>query len=312
MQGIDIIKSYYLKYGKPMIEKDFADYENRIAVGIVGEGSECLGYDDEQSKDHDFDPSFCMFIPKSLEEKIGFKLERAFAALPKEFMGLKKSAVSPVGGGRRGVITIEDFYTRFLGEPNAPDCVEKWLYTPSYALLNASNGEIFRDDLGEFSKIRAEIKKGYPLDVRKKKIAACLALMAQSGQYNYMRCINRGEYGAAQLAVFEFVKKGLSLVYLLNNAYEPFYKWVYKGLKNLNCLSETGEVFSGLTELGNSKKEAAEKYEIIEDVAAIIIEELIKQGLTKATCNNLETHAYSVQDGIKDIYLRNMHVMQGI
>ena len=57
-------------------------------------------------------------------------------------------------------------------------------------------------------------------------IAGNLLLMAQSGQYNYMRCISHGEEGAAQLAVAEYVKAAMSVAFLLNKKYQPFYKWV--------------------------------------------------------------------------------------
>ena len=312
MQGLEIAEKFYNEYGISMLESEFPDKISEIAVGLVGEGSECLGYDDEISKDHDFDPGFCIWISQKDYDEFGFKLERAYAKLPKEYMGLKRNPLSPAGGNRRGVIITDDFYTKLLGAPNAPDSIKRWLFTPSSSLLSASCGKVFKDDKGEFSAVREILKKGYPEDIRLKKIAAHTALMAQAGQYNYQRLVVRGETGAAQLAVFEFVKHCISLVYLLNNRYEPFYKWAYRGMRDLSVLSDLEFSLTGLTELGNSKKQAQEKREIIEDIATMVIEEFKNQGITKATCNNLDTHAFSVTDSIKSAELRNMHVMEGI
>ncbi len=312
MPGIDISREYFLQYGRPMLEDEFSDVIDRIAVGLAGEGSECFGFDDEISRDHDFDQGFCLWITEADEEKFGFRLERAYSKLPKEFMGLHRSVLSPVGGNRHGVITIEKFYTRFLGAPNAPDTIERWLYTPSFSLAAASNGEVFMDNLGEFSAIRNELKNGYPEDIRRKKLAAHTLFMAQSGQYNYSRCISRNECGAAQLAIFEFVKHAISAIYLLNNAYEPFYKWAYRGLNNLSILGNISDALQGLTELDNSPQNAKTKQEVIEDISRLFIEEFENQGLTKVKSNDLERHAYSILDGIKDTSLRNMHIMDGV
>ncbi|MGN0447093.1 MAG: DUF4037 domain-containing protein [Acutalibacteraceae bacterium] len=312
MQGLDISREFYLKYGKPMLEEQFSNVLDRIAVGLAGEGSECYGFDDELSRDHDFDAGFCLWITEKDERDFGFKLERAYAKLPKEFMGLKRSSVSPVGGNRHGVITVEEFYTRHLGAPTAPDTYERWLYTPSCSLAAASNGEVFKDDLGEFSLVRNRLLQGYPEDIRKKKLAAHLIFMAQAGQYNYHRCIKRGERGAAQLAVFEFVKHTISAVYLLNNSYEPFYKWAYRGLLKLPILGNIGDSLQVMTELDNTDLNVEIKLAVIEDIASLIIGELQNQSLTKAICTDLEKHAYSVLDGVKDNGLRNMHIMEGI
>lgn len=312
MKGLEIAEQFYEQYGKPMLDTEFPDKVSEIAVGLVGEGSECLGYDDEISKDHDFEPGFCLWINKKAYEEFGFKLERAYAKLPKEFLGLQRSVVEPSGGNRHGVIVIDEFYERLLGAPTAPDSIKRWLYTPSSALLSASCGKVFRDDKGEFSAVREILKKGYPEDIRLKKIAAHTAMMAQSGQYNYQRLIKRDETGSAQLAVFEFVKHCISVVYLLNNAYEPFYKWAYRGMRDLKVLGDLEIALANLTELGNSMKQAEEKCEIIDDIAKVVIDEFKAQGITDATCNNLDTHAFSVSDKIKDATLRNMHVMDGI
>ena len=311
MNGLELSREFYLKYGKPMLEKEFSDKIGEIAVGVAGEGSECLGYDDELSRDHDFEAGFCMWLTKDAEREYGFKLERAYAKLPKEFMGVKRQTVSPAGGNRRGVIVIDDFYTRLLGDNSAPNTVKRWLYTPSASLRAAVSGEVYRDDLGKFSEIREILKKGYPEDIRRKKIAANAAIMAQAGTYNYERLIKRGETGAASLALFEFVKHTVSVIYLLNNVFEPFYKWAYRGMRDLEILSDLEFSLTGITELGNSKKEAEQKREIIQDIATMITDEFKAQKITTATCNNLDTHAFSVQNTIQDPELRNMHVMEG-
>ncbi len=312
MKGLDASREFYLQHGKPMLEEQFADVVDRIAVGLVGEGSECFGFDDEISRDHDFDAGFCLWITKEDEEKFGFKLERAYSKLPKEFMGLKRSNISPVGGNRHGVITIDDFYTRFLGSPTAPDSVERWLYIPSHSLASASNGEVFTDPSGKFSAVREALTQGYPEDIRKKKLAAHLIFMAQAGQYNYSRCLLRDERGAAQLAVFEFVKHTISTIFLLNNRYEPYYKWAYRALRELPVLGDTGDLLQALTELDNAPNNARVKQDVIEDIASIVIAELQNQSLTKAICGDLEKHAYSVLDSVEDVSLRNMHIMDGV
>ncbi len=312
MKGLELSKEYYRLYGKPMLEELFSDVAGRIAVGLAGEGSECLGFDDEISRDHDFDAGFCLWITAEDERKFGFRLERAYAKLPEEFMGLRRGFLSPVGGNRHGVITIEDFYTRFLGSPEAPKSLRQWLYLPSSSLLAASSGEVFRDDLGVFSAVRKKLLDGYPEDIRLKKLAAHVVFMAQAGQYNYGRCLARGEQGAAQLAIFEFVKHGISAIYLLNNRYEPFYKWAYRGMRELPILGHLGDALEALTELDNSAENADTKQAVIEDIAALLIEELKRQELTQGFCGDLEKHAYSILDGVKDNELRNMHIMEGV
>ncbi len=312
MKGLELALNYYNQHGLPMLKRDFADVFDNLAVGLVGEGSECFGYDDLTSTDHDFDMGFCIFITQQDYDNFGFKLERAYAKLPNEFMGYKRQILSPVGGNRHGVIIIEDFYKKFLGASTIPQDNSWWFFVPSHSLASATNGKIFFDNKGVFSGVRESLLKGYPQDIRLKKLASHLVLAGQSGQYNYGRCIAHGERGSASLALCEFVKHILSAIYLLNNKYQPFYKWAFKGLRELPILAECETALEGLLEYGNNKQEFELKCGIIEDIASMVIDELKKQGLTSATCNNLETHAYSVTDKISDNSIRNMHIMDGI
>ena len=54
MQGLELAKRYYEEVGRPMLEREFPELLPRLAAGLVGEGSECLGFDDAISQDHDF------------------------------------------------------------------------------------------------------------------------------------------------------------------------------------------------------------------------------------------------------------------
>lgn len=305
MQGIELSRAFYHQYGVPMLQSQFAGVADRIAVGLVGEGSECLGFDDNLSQDHDFEPGFCLFITKEDYNKFGFRLERAYAKLPKTFMGYSRTPLSPVGGDRHGVLVIEEFYERFLGAETAPDTYEHWLCLPSTALASAASGEVWKDELGAFSAVRDVLLAGYPKDVRLKKLAAHTILMAQAGQYNLGRCFSRKELGGVQLCCSEFIRHAISAVYLLNNIYEPFYKWAYRGMRELKILSD---LEASLIALATSEDKPA----LVGQIAKRFSEAFRAQDISDVSGSELTAHAYAITEHIRDGTVRNMHIMDGI
>ena len=52
--GMALAKAYWQELVKPMIDERYASVKHRIAAGLVGHGSECYGFDDALSRDHDF------------------------------------------------------------------------------------------------------------------------------------------------------------------------------------------------------------------------------------------------------------------
>ena len=313
MKGLELSRKFYEEHGKPMLENEFRDCFHLLAVGLVGSGSDCYGYDDEISLDHDFEPGFCIFTPDAdiLDEKAFFKLERAYSKLPQEFMSYKRSLVKPVGGSRNGVFRTSDFYIKKIGSPDGNLSAEQWLSLPDFALLEATNGEIFCDNFGEFTEIRNKIKE-YPRDIFLKKLAGNLLLMAQSGQYNYPRILKRGETGSAQLSLFEFTNSAIKAFFLLNNTYLPYYKWQFKALRSLPNGNNFADSLEFLISTDNSPENAEIKLSVIENICQDIISILNKQELTKAICNDLEKHAYSVNDFIENPSLRNANIFSGV
>ena len=313
MKGLEISRAYFEEYGREMLEKQFPQLLPYLAAGLCGSGSECFGYDDAVSTDHDFEPGFCQFLPGEdvVSRRDAFLLERAYAALPGEFMGQKRSLMGPVGGARRGVLRTAQFFQDRTGTPERELTTGQWLAAPDYALAEAVNGEIFFDNFGEVTERRRALAF-YPEDVRRKKLAGHLLGMAQAGQYNYMRCIRHGEGAAAQLAAGEFVRSAISVIFLLNRRYQPYYKWSFRALRALPELSLLAELMEYLITTDNDGTMYEEKYTVIESIAADIIDELIRQDLTKANCGDLEKHAYSVNDGIGSGELRNLHILAGV
>ena len=313
MKGLELSERFYLEHGAPMLREQFPHLAEWIAVGLVGSGSECFGFDDEISRDHDFEPGFCIFLPDEeiVDRKTAFALERAYAKLPKVFEGIERSPLNPVGGSRHGVIRISDFLTEKVGTADGALELRDWFSVPEQSLAEATNGTLFFDGLGLMTKVRAALSY-LPEDVRLKKLAGKLLLMGQAGQYNYHRCISRGETAAAQLAMIEFVQAALHTVFLLNRGYLPYYKWSFCALRALPKLSSLSSSLEWLISSGNTASEAVKKSELIEQISTEIIKELTAQGLSSFKGLELEGHAYDVNSKITDNEVRNLHILYGV
>ncbi|MBQ2812638.1 MAG: DUF4037 domain-containing protein [Clostridia bacterium] len=314
MKGLELARKFYEQHGEPMLGGQFSHILPFIAVGLTGSGSECYGYDDDVSQDHDFEPGFCIFLPDEavVDRRTAFELERAYSKLPKEFMGFKRSVISPVGGNRHGVIRTADFFEAKIGKRDGVLSPEEWLSLPDYVLAEATNGEIFFDNYGEITRIRESIAH-YPEDVRLKKLAGNLLLMGQSGQYNYKRCALRNETAAAQLSVFEFAKATLNTAFLLSEKYMPYYKWSFRALRELSPdYKALASDLEYLLSSGNDETQLKKKCEIIENICTDISQKLKEQGIADAVGADTEWLAYAVNDMIKDNAIRNMHILAAV
>ena len=78
MKGMELSRRYFEEYGRTMIDEKLSRYREYIAAGLVGEGSECFGFDDQLSADHDFGPAFCIWIPENLYDKAGAAIQEEY------------------------------------------------------------------------------------------------------------------------------------------------------------------------------------------------------------------------------------------
>lgn len=299
----------------PMIEEKFSACRERIAAGLIGDGSECFGFDDEMSRDHDWGPAFCVWLTNEDYMEFGSALAGEIDRLPREFAGVAPRKESVWGSDRTGVFETGAFYKRFIGFDHVPKDLREWQVIPEENLAAATNGKVFRDPVGEFTAFRRRLKKFYPEDIRLKKIASRCMTMAQSGQYNYNRCIQRGEYVAARLAEAQFIGDAISMVFLLNRQYKPFYKWMHRAMMQLPVLgANIHGLLSDLVSNGRKEPQNAvyvRKGRLMEKACRYIIEELKRERLSDSESDFLLDHGPVVQEKIGNARMREMNVWVG-
>lgn len=325
--GLKLARAYWNEYGKPLIVERYPEYQGRIAAGLVGHGSECYGFDDELSHDHDFGPGFCLWLTDEDYAAIGERLQADYESLPDTFMGFgpKSQTARAQGAGRRvGVFRIGDFFESITGYRQAPpaDRPHEWLMLDEPTLAAATNGEVFADPLGAFSKTRQGFKL-MPEDVRLSLISRRLGMIAQAGQYNLPRMLQRGDGAAAWCAINEFAEAVASLVFLINTpvsaGYMPYYKWRFAALRRLSrrmaarlpdACAQLEDVLRlasaacfggvGFGEGGKGAAPAAKQVvSIVESICAEIVAELGREGLTDSDETFLEWQRPYVEEHIE-------------
>lgn len=263
VKGIDICRKYYETFVRPMIDEKFPEYASKIAAGLVGEGSDAFGFDDELSRDHDWGPSVVLWIGKETDAEIGDKLRSAYEELPDEMDGIKRAPYVR-GKSRRGVQVIPEFFERLTGASEYENI--DWRNTESSKLAAAVNGEIWRDDEGVVTAFREKLSKGYPEEILFLNLAQYCALFSREGQYNCARVKSRGDNMTSHMFAYDAIRDAMKLKYLSENKFFPHDKWLRKGLKAF----EDGEAFEAL--LLN-----AEKTPDFEELGAYLAMELYRR-----------------------------------
>ncbi|WP_419781779.1 DUF4037 domain-containing protein [Maridesulfovibrio sp.] len=312
-RGLELSKDFYRRCAEPMMEKVLADILDQLAVGLVGEGSECFGFDDEHSQDHDWGPAFCVWVPDDKLDALRGRVEGIFNFLPETFEGVPSRMVPAKRIGRCGLFGIGEFYSRFTRYKRSPQSVEEWFAIPEHFLATCTNGEVFRDDCGEFSAYRQILLDYYPEDVRLKKIAARCGTMAQSGQYNLLRCAKRGDAVASLQALSKFVEATLSLQFLLSKKYMPFYKWSFRACQDLptaqRVLAKLKSLMDSYNAAGVNDPKVLEAN--VEAVCVECVAQLRQAGLSSAEGDWLMSHAEFIQGRIGIDSMRNLPVLMG-
>lgn len=284
MQGLELSRRFYAARRDALL-KPFMPWQERIAAGLVGFGSDRFGFDDAISQDHDFGPGFCLWLTSDDYAAIGAKLQAAYDALPQRFEGHDTAPASRRAGKRTGVFAIPDFYAGFLGAPALPVSDADWLQIPEYLLATAVNGQVFEDTLGDFSRWRRQLAAYYPERIQRRKLAQAAGRMAQTGQYNLPRSLARGDAVAANLMLADFIRQACLLAHALCRRYAPHDKWLHRSLARLPGQQALHEQLASLAVTA-----PAQAAPLITEVSAGVLAALIEAGFTEPGSDFLEHH----------------------
>ena len=302
------------------IERDFPEFADRIAVGIVGEGSDCFGYDDLISQDHDFGVGVCLWLTDEDAPKIGNDLQNVYSRELSEWIRSETAtSVNPDHSirlnQRRGVQSIRQFYSNCIGssiDPSDPVISDGiWFYTDEWKFATAVNGVVFRDDCGQFTKVR-ELRQGYyPDRIWKMRLVNALHDYAAAAQVNYARCMARNDLVSAQYCRMRSIDAAINIMFLIRRRFAPYYKWKYRALKELKGSAPLAELieqvslmvpdtqaWDGYVYSSSTVNQNDSSIEQFDRIAGLLVDELKNAGLTNSSEIFLEAHCGIIAAGI--------------
>lgn len=292
MKTIDIIENN----SKIIYEKIKEKYDIKLAIGLIGYGSECYGFDDIYSQDHDFTYMPCIWLETEDYNKYKDELELIINNLnlgtnsPKTLWNID----------RRGILDINQYIYSFLGSTQGPVNDIDYRNIPQYLLSSFTNGKIFIDETGKITKLREKVKF-YPRDIRYNMIATRIMIISREGLYNYNRMIKRNEYVASTLALAKTIEAIIELYFLIYKQYCPYYKWQHKMLKQFDT-----KAYELIDQLVSDEITQNKKYDILDTLCSDIIDKLEQEQIIIRVNDYLGYYGPIIQSRIDNEKIRQI------
>lgn len=275
--GIELSEKFYQELVRPVLTERYPDLFDQAAIGVLGNGSETVGLDDDISRDHCWAPRVNIFLPEDSFTRHGEELLYGLReALPESFEGFEICFPKHSRAGV-SVESIGYFFRCFAKIEEPPQSDLDWFRTSEADLFHLTRGKLFHDPSGEFTR-RREAFAYYPEDVWKKKLADwCLYFTGSASPYNVHRASRRGDTIAAQIFFGGALKRAMEICFLLNKTYAPYNKWLPRLLPTLPRLGR--EVHSLLTAAADSNGWKGRVMSLVE-VAHLYAIEIHQMGLS--------------------------------
>jgi hypothetical protein len=257
IKGKELCRSFFEEEAQPILKQRFPNL--RYSAGLLGYGSDVLGYDDAVSTDHMWGPRFYLFLSAEDQNKYQAEIESAFANnLPYVYRGysVNFSVPDPNDHGVRHaewidsgkvsplifIYTPEHFLTEYIGTSDLDHwTAEDWLSCSEHRLLALTKAEFYRDDL----QLNAKLQKlsYYPEEVRLYLIASNWALIEQEQAF-VKRCGIKGDELGSRIICARIVERLMRLCFLYQKVYAPYSKWFGTAFSELSIDPRISSVLS--------------------------------------------------------------------
>ncbi len=248
--GLQLSELYYHQAVRPILDRALPGLPHTAA--LIGFGSDVLGFDTSQSRDHGWGPRLILFLP---EEGFAQQRERVDAALrrelPHSFRGYPTSFNRPDEIGVRlmdptqsgpvdhyiEIINLRAYFGAYLGvDPFREPSIPGWLTFEEHKLLAVTAGKVFHDDLG-LEAIRARLAY-YPRELWLYLMAAQWMKLSQEEPF-VARAGVVGDALGSQVIAARLVQALMRLAFLQERKYAPYSKWfgsAFSRLKSAQAL----------------------------------------------------------------------------
>jgi hypothetical protein len=254
IQGLELSSLFYQKEVKPILDEEFPRL--RYSAGVIGWGSELLGFDTPISRDHHWGPRLLLFLSKRVHPIFKDQIDKALSNnLPYEFMGYSTNYSRPEPNGVRRpekatsgpinhmveIYTVKSFFEARLGfDPSRRITVADWLTAPQQRLLELISGEVYYDGLGELGKSRQKLKY-YPHDVWLYILAAQWTRISQEEAF-VGRAGDVGDELGSQVVASRIVREIIKLSFLMEKTYAPYSKWLGSAFSKLTIATKLSPI----------------------------------------------------------------------
>ena len=206
------------------------------SAALLGRGSEVLGFDDEMSRDHNWEPRVLLFLRDEDHARYGEAVDRSLRdALPARFAGYPTQL---------SLSTLRTYVQEHLdldvdGGIEARD----WLTLPEQRLRMVTAGAVYHDEVG--LQVLRDRLAYYPHDVW-----LYLLLAAWWRVHPEANLIGRAgfvgdELGSAVIAS-QLVHDLMHLCFLMEKQYAPYSKWFGTAFSRLDCGPSLGPLLQGV------------------------------------------------------------------
>lgn len=306
IKGLDLCRGFFFEAAKPVLDRYFPGL--RYSAGLIGYGSDVLGYDDPVSRDHMWGPRF-YFFPDPAE--IGRKEEifDVFSReLPYTYKGYSVNFTVPdpndngvqhpqfITSGRVNPLifirTFDEFLEDELGTSDLDSLTAAdWLTISEHRLLSLTAGELFHDGLNLAGRLDAI--RFYPEDVRRYRIAANWDILA-SEQAFVRRCADVGDDLGSAIVAARMAERLMRLCFLYRKKYAPYSKWFGTAFMHLDLPQELKDSLSAALHAPDIGKRE---------------EELVRAQALTAALHNESGITAPVEYGIETYYGREIKVI---
>jgi hypothetical protein len=233
MNGQELCRAFYTEAVAPLL----GDIPH--SAGLLGTGSEVLGFDDDTSTDHAFGPRVFVFVDKDTDAAA---LEaRLDPALPDTFGGMTTDRRHVPGEGdvyhRIEVHTLAEWATGYLGfDATRAPTVTDWINTPTQLLAGATSGAIYHDGLDQLAPMQTRLR-WYPDDVWRYVLATQWRRISQEEHFVGRTAMVGDELGSRLLAG-RLVRDMIRMAFLIERVHAPYIKWLGTAFQILAIANE--------------------------------------------------------------------------